>query len=755
MRWNRVQCEMCVLGILLARCMMFGMAPFGAAFYIAADMEGHAGVLLFTLIIAATAGAAGVIEAIKFGMVIVVMVLLKRIFKLGEGVGDEITTALLAGIVAAAMGLSELLWQDKMVHVGENALLTGILVFAAVLLLQKGIHFLVDDRRMMREQEVLGMCAVAFGAIAGMPEIVPWFSLAKAVAVFLVFYMAYRYGMREGVFFGAVSGGVLAMFYHNPVWVGCICILGLGAGILRGMGRLGSLLSGGVSAMLLYALWQQEMFTIMDGYALAVGMLVFAVLPKSWTVQVQTTVGKRSVLIEDAVWMATRNQIKEFSESFKKLKGAMENMTPQAEEPACDQVLERVINGLCSECSQCQSCWGDHMNRMYEETSAALEAISQNQAAEPSHLPKGFGIRCKYKDPFFYKAQHEFELVQLEKFWNQKVLEGREAIAEQLSEVASILDDFSMELYEEKPMDERREAALYTAFRRKNVRIQKAAVITDHHGHEEIFLTAKSGKGQMMTTREAAAIVSRTLKKPMQVQDGNKVVIGKEYEVVTFIQKPVFHFLQGVAREKKDGECISGDNFSFLDLPCGQAVMMLADGMGSGDDASHESELLIEMLEQMLTAGFSKKSAIKLLNAVLASPSKKPLFSTLDLCMLDLYTGVCESVKIGAAATFIESGDKIETLISGTFPMGVFPQITMEPSVRKLKDGDIIFMMSDGVMDAVIEEDKEGFIKEEIKKLSTENPKEMAQRLLDAVLLQAEGIKRDDMTILVLGFWKR
>ena len=42
-------------------------------------------------------------------------------------------------------------------------------------------------------------------------------------------------------------------------------------------------------------------------------------------------------------------------------------------------------------------------------------------------------------------------------------------------------------------------------------------------------------------------------------------------------------------------------------------VMMLSDGMGSGKEASEESEEVIELLEQMMETGIHEKTAIHLI----------------------------------------------------------------------------------------------------------------------------------------------
>ena len=62
---------------------------------------------------------------------------------------------------------------------------------------------------------------------------------------------------------------------------------------------------------------------------------------------------------------------------------------------------------------------------------------------------------------------------------------------------------------------------------------------------------------------------------------------------------------------------VSGDNYSFLELSgTGELLMVLTDGMGSGEMADRDSSNLIEALEYLMEAGFEKKSALRLLNTL-------------------------------------------------------------------------------------------------------------------------------------------
>ena len=74
--------------------------------------------------------------------------------------------------------------------------------------------------------------------------------------------------------------------------------------------------------------------------------------------------------------------------------------------------------------------------------------------------------------------------------------------------------------------------------------------------------------------------------------------------------------------------------------------------MGAGEAAFKESTMVVEMLEELLAAGFPKETAIQMLNTALVMGREEVRFSTIDMSVFDLYSGKCEFVKAGACLLY-------------------------------------------------------------------------------------------------------
>ena len=206
-----------------------------------------------------------------------------------------------------------------------------------------------------------------------------------------------------------------------------------------------------------------------------------------------------------------------------------------------------------------------------------------------------------------------------------------------------------------------------------------------------------------------------------------------------------------MTREK---ERVSGDNFSCSFEEEGQFLMCLSDGMGSGIEACKESEAVVELIEQFIDSGFSRETAARLVNSSLLLQGNDGMFSTMDICTVDLYTGICNFLKAGASTTFIKRDHWVEAISSTSLAVGLVQQIDYETTSRKLYSGDFLIMVTDGVLDALPLGQEEKTMKEIIMQVHSLSPKELGRGILDRVLGYCDYKARDDMTVLVAGLWK-
>ena len=125
------------------------------------------------------------------------------------------------------------------------------------------------------------------------------------------------------------------------------------------------------------------------------------------------------------------------------------------------------------------------------------------------------------------------------------------------------------------------------------------------------------------------------------------------------------------------------------------------------------------------------------------------------MVIINLYTGICDFIKMGAATAFIKREDRVEMITSASLPMGIFSKADYEDVSKKLYDGDMVILLSDGVLEAAPMVHKERYVIELLSNLKTENPTEIANTLLQHAIVNSGGEIVDDMTVLVAGVWMK
>ncbi len=338
--------------------------------------------------------------------------------------------------------------------------------------------------------------------------------------------------------------------------------------------------------------------------------------------------------------------------------------------------------------------------------------------------------------------------------WKNRFLESRDTVMVQFRELAVILEEFAHQMEQASDITEQKGETVKRMFRQHHMLVENLLLLEYENRQREAYLTVRTTNGKCVTAREAAEILGQAMgNRGWYAPKDTRALVTRQTATIHFSEAGRYRMMYGIARIPREGENLSGDNFTYSEEVPGQVIMSVSDGMGSGEQASLESRRVVELAQQLLETGFSARATLKMVNTVLMLVGAEQHPATLDLCCVDLHTGVLEAMKLGAVATFVLSGNGVEVLEAGEVPAGVIG--TVEPVLlsRKLWDGDRVVMVTDGVLEACPGEDKEGSMREYIEGMEVHSVQEMAEELLQFACRE-EG-PRDDMMVLVGGIWRR
>lgn len=232
-------------------------------------------------------------------------------------------------------------------------------------------------------------------------------------------------------------------------------------------------------------------------------------------------------------------------------------------------------------------------------------------------------------------------------------------------------------------------------------------------------------------------------------------------------------------------EEISGDTAISSGLPDGSLALILSDGMGKGIRAAAESRAVARRLRKNLKSGMKPAFAIKEVNRYMldceealhqagparcsgAAAGEAECFATVDLLIIDRNAAKAKFYKMGAASSFLLRNGKVKKFEQAALPIGIIPEIRLNHIAVRLKAGDIVVMVSDGITEAArvdgelrlagsncadgsdgawLHELLESRTAAELVHLSA---RRLAGEILDETVLRYADRERDDLTVAVV-----
>lgn len=765
--WDGRYILLLLLGFLIGRVWFFDINPFGVAIFatVTGEKKGQKGMALSTL--AGMFSSMDGIILLKYAVVFLIVLATGQLHqKWTSRHLSSVYLALLTGALNMVMGIVTSIVAVNTWETFWLSVLESIAVLALANIYQWGIHFILYEEwnKMFCNEELISVLAILVTALYGIPrEADLIFSISGTLAYLMILFMGYRYGASTGAIAGAAGGILLSLTGESLVAIGISCLLGVCAGTFRKLGRIASsgafLLMGGIMTVLAL----QELYGIIELRAMISSVVIFLALPRrvAHCVEDDTTAEEWDSFAREDIRELANHRLEDFSDAFRRLSRSFENETEKKEltEEELEDIFEELSRGTCQDCVNCKYCW----NRHYEETNENLRQILWQAGKEGTVsleiVSPDFHRRCMHLGEYVERVEKKIAGEKIRLGWHNRMTENRRVMAEQMKEIATALRSFTVDLGDVEEMPKELKKRISEELKREGVKVQRLSV-KRRHGYLEVMFTGSCQGNQCLTKTDVAQALQRAANVMMCPARETRNVLSSQKDTMFFREDTKYKALTGLARIAKSGETVSGDNYSFLELSgTGELLMVLADGMGSGEVADRDSGNLIEALEYLMEAGFEKKSALRLLNTLFVVNYEGQSFTTLDMAAINLHTGRCEIMKNGAATTFVRRSDRVDMIASSALPMGVDLEAEPDVSVVDLEEGDMIIMVSDGVLDGFYERNMTDGRQEDmaalIDNLPCQNPNDMANQILMNALARSTREATDDMSVLVAGIWNK
>ena len=355
-----------------------------------------------------------------------------------------------------------------------------------------------------------------------------------------------------------------------------------------------------------------------------------------------------------------------------------------------------------------------------------------------------------------------------EKVCGEKLSENRRVISGQLWEISQMLRGLANEAYYTTKSMEKYKRKICKILKENGLNLKEMYAVANQNGYLEMGMILNACEdGDLFETEDIGEFLSKLLHNHMSVVPGMPAYIGEEEAKIVFREEVRFFMTTGVARATKEGEVSSGDNFTMTELADGTFLAVISDGMGSGERANQDPNMVVVLTEQFMEAGFQKEAVANVINDLILVKMPEPRTATLDLFRCNLYSGECEFLKMGAAPSFLCTEKGVEVRMECSLPLGLVSGGRKKPETQLqgcfLNTGDVVVMLSDGVMDSI--EKKAGKSKknknsyEYLSKILEEydfvSCKDLANQILGMAIVAEKGKIPDDMTVLAMQLQER
>ena len=752
------EAALCLFGLPIAMAMPYsGIAPFGLSFLAQERRLSVRTLLTFAAVCAGSIAACDRVGAAKYIGAAIIYLAVLFVLEKGIKIGDS-AAAIAAGAALLPVGLTAMYWQGFSAGGVLLLLCEATAVTAGAFVMDKSIQAFSGNTppEQMSADERVSLAAVAVIAVMGLKPVYIGsdFSVMNTAASMAVMLAASACGMSYAAAAGVILGTVCGIGgdFFMPI-LGAYAFCGFLSGVFSKFGKGGVIAGMVIANAILVVYTNGAMDSVLTLYEVMVSAVIFVFVPKRVTRAV-----KRFIYIgeKDRESIAKlkgnlREKLNGVSGSFAALAHTLKRLSDKEKEAEVTEVaalFDMAADKICRDCRKSAVCWGKDFNSTYKSLFRLLEIMEERGSVKAEDVTDYFKDKCLNLPKLLEEINRQYELYKASLAWKGRLKESRELVGEQLCGVSKIIESIADEIENDSGCDSVTAEEIVKKLEVKGVRTDGISVTRDRNGRHTVKLEMCGRSATEKNRSEAFDIIRETLPRPIDLHERRSK--DEKRCVWEFEETERFEVETGFAGAGASEK--SGDNCRFTRLGCGKYVAILSDGMGTGARASRESNAIIELLESFIRAGFDSGIAVKLINSIMVIKSENETFATLDICVIDLYTGEAEFIKTGAEPSFIMQKNGVETVRAASLPVGVVAGIETDSTVRCVKDGDTIVMITDGIEG---KSGDSGRIKSFIEKERACGANELANAILRNAIGENEGNENDDMTVITLKIRQR
>lgn len=622
-------------------------------------------------------------------------------------------------------------------------------------------------------EEIIGATVlVSLAAVSVSQYRVFGMSVANVLAIFLILVLAWKNGVLVGSTIGVSLGLILGVAsVVTPLQVLVFSVSGLLGGMLNRLGKFGVIAGFFVANAILSYVFTGSAIEVVFYREILIASVGLLFVPKYLEIDVEDIIGKTKFFspVADNRLAESKNaevRLGHLSETVKEIAKSYgikdEGLVADEAEninKSKEMFLEDLLNNLDSFPN----------NILYEElidtSDGVLEDIymvlTEKDEINEKDILSIFEKRNEFLDvssnamirddvdQVVRIINRTYRINEMNFQWKQRLQENKQSISKQLKGVSKAISEIAQEMSKNKEQPYQKfETEIRELLKQKDIFIKELRIRQNKSKKYFIDILFEKAIKDKDKIKCIESILTKVCKEKIVLKKDTSHLESKLY-MQKYISEDKFNIQIGIAALPKTGNDISGDSNVQIRLEDNKYLVALSDGMGSGADARKSSQIVTKMLKQMLSAGFEKEDSLELINSTIKLSSEE-IYSTMDVAVFDLYTGIVEFIKNGSCNTYIKNKQSVDIVKANSLPLGILNDVDFTAYDRDMKDGDIFIMCSDGVIDSNKEQADDKWFMKMLKEINTNNANKIADIILNEAIDNGYGVLKDDMTVIVV-----
>lgn len=571
---------------------------------------------------------------------------------------------------------------------------------------------------------------------------------AHILAVTMILLCSFYGRESGGAIVGICTGVTLALGEGNMYLVGMYAFGGLLAGVFSRFGR--------VCSFVAFALSGIAVTMISFGYAHIGHVVVENVISCILFIVLSVRFGSKleAVLVPtvtspiiDSVKSDIVSRLRRASLFSAEICGnvtAVNEALDKSESTDCRRILKKTKEQVCGSCGLYDVCWNESGQDIQRSFETLLHMKKKGVYLEYKTVPQSFSGVCIRTENICSNLNKMYSEYKIRQQTENRIREIHSLAAGQFMNVSSLLQSLSEDVEKNVYFDMEIASRFRSAAVSSGLEATECCCAINEMEKMSVELRVRKPYDKTMINTllpQLDMLTDRSFNLP-EIEDYNDCV------KLIYKEKPQYRVLSACAQYNSADERFSGDSYTTFSDNNGYFYALLCDGMGTGARAAVSSSLAVNLFEKLIKAGFGINATINTVNTSLISGSGDECSVTLDLIVIDLYTGHCEFYKCGASDTLVKKKGRIVTIGFDSMPLGILPETDIGTGSGTLDSGDIVMMCTDGVREEDYYDLRQGlkvFSEGEVRKFTNE---------ISAVIRKKQPEKNDDMTIMTLVFMK-